>query len=89
MEALTLGQRQDHEENADAIPTGFPEDSMDVDQIEHLFDHVVCSGPPLGAEFCARVGIELIVNISLVLLILVYVVFQGVHRLAVLVDSEA
>ena len=89
MEALTLGQWQDHEENADAIPTGLPEDSMDVDQIEHLFDHLVGSGPPLVAELRARIGIELVVNINLVLLVLVYVVLQGVHRLAVLVDSEA
>jgi len=89
METLTLGQWQDHEENADTIPAGFPEDSVNIDQIEHLFDHLVCSGPPLGAELGACIGIELIVNINLVLLILVYVVFQGVQRLAVLVDSEA
>lgn len=89
MEALTLGQRQDHEENADAIPTGLPEDSMNVDQIEHLFDHLVGSGPPLGAELGACIGIELVVNINLVLLILVYVVFQGIHGLAILVDSKA
>lgn len=89
MEALTLGQWQDHEENADAIPTGLPEDSMDVDQIEHLFDHLVGFHPPLVAELCTGIGVELIVNVDLVLLVLVYVVLQGVHRLAVLVDSEA
>ena len=84
-----MGQWQDHEEDADAVPTGLPEDSVNVDQIEHLFDHLVCSGPPLVAELCARIGIELVVNINLVLLVLVYVVFQGIRRLAVLVDSEA
>ena len=89
MGTLTLGQWQDHEENADAIPTGLPEDSVDVDQIEHLFDHLVGFHPPLVAELCTRIGVELIVNINLVLLILVYVVFQGVQRLAVLVDAEA
>ena len=89
MEALTLGQWQDQDENADAVPTGLPEDSMNVDQIEHLLDHLVCSGPPLGAELGAGIGVELVVNINLVLLILVYVVFQGVQGLAVLVDSEA
>jgi len=88
MEELTLGQWQDHEENADAIPAGLPEDSMNVDQIEHLFDHLVGSGPPLGAELGASIGVELVVNVNLVLLVLVYVVFQGVQRLAVLVDSE-
>jgi len=62
---------------------------VNVDEVEHLFDHLVGSGPPLGAELCTRIGIELIVNINLVLLILVYVVFQGIQRLAVLVDSEA
>ena len=89
MEALTLGQWQDHEENADAVPTGLPKDSVDVDQIEHLFDHLVGLDPPLVAELGARVGIELIVDINLVLLVLVYVVLQGVHRLAVLIDAEA
>lgn len=88
MEALTLGQWQDHEENADAVPTGFPEDSVHVDQIEHLFDHLVCSGPPLGAKFGACIGIEVVVNINLVLLILVYVVFQGVQRPAIFVDTK-
>jgi len=83
-----LGQWQDHEENADTIPTGFPEYTVNVDQVEHLFDHLVGPGPPLGAELGARIGIELVVNINLVLLVLVYVVFQGVQRLAVLVDSE-
>jgi hypothetical protein len=87
--ALTLGQWQDHEENADAIPTGFPEDSMDVDQIEHLFDHLVGPGPPLVAELGTGIGIEVVVNVNLVLLILEDVVLQGVQRLAVLVDSEA
>jgi uncharacterized membrane protein YqaE (UPF0057 family) len=89
MEGLTLGQWQDHEDDADAIPTGFPEDSMNVDQVEHLFDHLVGLVPPLGAELGTGVGVELIVNISLVLLILVYVVFEGVRRLSVLVDTEA
>jgi len=85
---LTLGQRQDHEENADTVPTGFPEDSMNVDQIEHFFDHLVCSCPPLVAELGTCIGVELIVNINLVLLILVYMVLQGVQRLAVLIDTE-
>ena len=89
MEALTLGQWQDHEENADAIPTGFPEDSVNVDQIEHLLDHLVGSRPPLVAELGARIGVELIVNINLVLVVLVYVVVQGIQGLAVLVDAEA
>jgi len=89
MEALTLGQWEDKDEDADAVPTGLPEDSMNVDEIEHLFDHLVCFGPPLGAELGTRVGIELVVNTNLVLLILVYVVFQGVQRLTVLVDSKA
>ena len=88
METLTLGQWQDHEENADTIPTGFPEDAVNVDQIEHLFDHLIGPVPPLGAEFGASIGIELVVNISLVLLVLVYVVFQGIHQLAILVDSK-
>ena len=89
MEALTLGQWQDHEENADAIPTGFSEDSMNIDQIEHLFDHLVGSGPPLCAELGASIGIELVVYVNLVVLVLVYVVSQGVHRLTILVDPEA
>ena len=89
MEGLTLGQREDHEDNADAVPTWFPEDSMNVDQIEHLLDHFVCPGPPLCAELGACIGIELVVDVNLVLLILVYVVFQGIEGLAVLVDSEA
>lgn len=86
---LTLGQRQDHEEDADAIPTGLPEDAVNVDQIEHLFDHVVGSRSPLGTELGAGIGIELVVYINLVLLVLVYVVFQGIHRLAVFVNTEA
>ena len=89
MEALTLGQWQDHEENADAIPTGFPEDSVNVDQVEHLFDHLVGSRPPLVTELCTGVRVELIVNVNLVLVVLVYVVFQGIQGLAVLVDTEA
>jgi len=89
MEALTLGQWQDHEENADAIPTGFPEDPVNVDQIEHLLDHLVGSRPPLAAELGAGIGVELIVNVDLVLVVLVYVVVQGIEGLAVLVDSEA
>lgn len=84
-----MGQRQDHEENADAIPTGLPEDAVNVDQIEHLFDHLVGSRSPFGTELGTGIGIELVVHINLVLLVLVYVVFQGVHRLAVLVDTEA
>jgi len=89
MEALTLSQWQDHEDNADAVPTGFPEDSVDVDQIEHLFDHLVGPGPPLCAELGAGIGIELVVYVNLVVLVLVYVVSQGVHRLTILVDPEA
>jgi hypothetical protein len=84
-----LGQGQDHHEDADAVPTGLPEDSVNVDQVEHLFDHLVCPCPPLGAKLGARIGIELIVNIDLVLLVLVYVVLQGIQRLTVLVDSKA
>ena len=61
---------------------------MNVDQVEHLFDHLVCPCSPLGAELGTRIGIELIVNIDLVLLVLVYVVFQRIERLAVLVDSK-
>jgi len=87
-EALTLGQRQDHEENANAIPTGFPEDSVNVDQIEHLLDHLVGSGPPLGTKLGTGIGVEMVVNVNLVVLILVYVVFQGVLQLAILVDTE-
>ena len=62
---------------------------MNVDQPEHLFDHLVRPGPPLGAELGACVSVELIVNVDLALLVLVYVVFQGVQRLAVFVDTEA
>ena len=83
-----MGQGQDHEENADAVPTGFPENSVDVDQPEHLLDHFVGPGPPLGAEFGACIGVEVIVDVDLALLILVYVVFQGIQRLAVFVDTE-
>ena len=86
--ALTLGQGQDHEKNANAIPTGFPEDSVNVDEPEHLFDHFVGPCPPLGAELGACVGVELIVNVDLALLILVYVVFQGVQRVAIFVDAK-
>ena len=84
-----MGQGQDHEENADAVPTGFPENSVNVDQPEHLFDHLVGSGPPFGTEFGACISVELIVNVDLALLVLVYVVFQGVQRLTVFVDAEA
>ena len=89
MEALTLGQWQDHEENADAIPTGSPEDPVNVDQIEHLLDHLVGSGSPLATELGASVGVELVVDVNLVLVVLVYVVLQGIEGLAVFVDAEA
>ena len=62
---------------------------MNVDQIEHLLDHLVGSGPPFGAELGTGIGIELVVNVNLVILILVYVVFQGVLQLAILIDSKA
>ena len=62
---------------------------MNVDQVEHLFDHLVSSRPPLVAELGAGIGVELIVDINLVLVVLVYVVFQGIQGLAMLVDTEA
>ena len=84
----TLGQREDHEKNADTVPAGFPEDAMDVDQIQHFFDHLVCPRPPLAPELGTCNGIQLIVNLNLVLLILVCLVLQGVPPLPIFIDAE-